>query len=159
MDDKILRTHLVSLLDGKEAHVDFSKAVAGISPKNRGVRPKGSPHSAWEIIEHIRIANWDILEFSLNAKHKSPDWPSGYWPKKPAPPSAAAWTKSLKENERYLREMKALVENPATDLFAKIPHGSGQTILRQAMLVADHNSYHLGELVLVRRLLGDWQSS
>jgi hypothetical protein len=159
MDDKSLRTHLVNLLTGKDAHVDFCVAATGISPKKRGIRPDGSPHSAWEIIEHIRIAQWDILEFCRDPKHKSPDWPSGYWPKNPAQPSAAAWSKTIKAIDRDLREMKSVVANPKTDLFANIPHGTGQTILREALLLADHNAYHVGELVLVRRLLGEWNKS
>jgi DinB superfamily len=159
MDDKSLRTHVLELLSAKNAHVDFSAAIDGLAPRKRGVRPAGSPHSPWEIVEHIRIAQWDILEFCRDAKHKSPDWPSGYWPKNPAPPTAAAWTKSVKAISRSLDEMKKLVANPKTDLFAKIPHGTGQTILREALLLADHNAYHVGELVLVRRLLGEWDKS
>lgn len=159
MSDKSLRTHVLDLLSAKNAHVDFSTAIAGLAAGKRGARPKGSPHSPWEIVEHIRIAQWDILEFCRDAKHKSPDWPSGYWPKTPAPRNAAAWAKSLKAISRSLAEMKKLVASAKTNLFAKIPHGSGQTILREALLLADHNAYHVGELVLVRRLLGEWDKS
>jgi len=116
------------------------------------------PHSLWELLEHLRIAQWDILEFSRNAKHLSPDWPAGYWPGSAEPPSSKAWEKSLKLFARDLALMKKLVANRKTDLFARIPHGTGQTILREALLVADHNAYHLGQAVYVRRLLGAWKS-
>lgn len=159
MNDKALREHLVNLLSGRGAHADFAEAIEGISPKLRGIRPNGAPHSAWELLEHIRIAQWDILEFSRDAEHRSPSWPSGYWPEKPEPPSEVAWEKSVKAVERDHNEMKRLVEDPKTDLFAKILHGDGQTILREALLVADHNAYHVGQLVLLRRLLGDWEES
>jgi hypothetical protein len=109
------------------------------------------------LLEHLRLAQWDILEFSRNKKHVSPKWPEGYWPKTPAPPTAAAWTKSIQQFHRDLKAMQALVSNPKTDLFARIPWGDGQTILREALLVADHNAYHLGQLLDVRRLLGAWK--
>jgi DinB superfamily len=151
-----LRKHLLYLLRGGGAHVDFNAAIAKLPPKLRGAKPPGSPHTPWRLLEHMRIAQWDILEFSRNAKHVSPDFPSGYWPKSDLPPDSVAWAKSVKSFRRDLKQMEALVGNPATDLFARIPHGERQTILREALLVADHNAYHLGELVLVRRLLGAW---
>lgn len=156
-DDSALRQHLVKLLAGGNAHVDFDKAVAGLPAGLRGKRPKGQPFTPWRLLEHMRIAQWDILEFSRNPKHVSPDWPDGYWPKGDAPPSAKAWNDSVKAFRSDLAAMQALVSDPKTDLFARIPHGDGQTILREALLVADHNSYHLGQLVLVRRLLGAWK--
>lgn len=156
MDEKSLRDYLRRSLTWHEGHVDWIKAVSGIPEKLRGKRPKGSEHSPWELLEHMRIATWDIYEFSRDAKHKSPKWPAGYWPQKPAPPNSAAWDKSVRELERDLEAMGKLVADPKTDLLASIPHGSGQTILREALLIADHNSYHLGQLVLVRRLLGCW---
>lgn len=107
----------------------------------------------------MRLATWDIIEFSRNAKHVSPEWPSGYWPKRPEPPNAAAWDKSARTLKRDLLAMGKLLTNPKTDLFASIPHGDGQTILREALMLADHNAYHLGQLVLVRRLLGCWPES
>jgi uncharacterized damage-inducible protein DinB len=158
-NDKSLRQHLANLLSGKDAHLDLEQAIAGLPLNLRGAKPAGAPHSAWELLEHIRLAQWDILEFSRNPKHVSPDWPAGYWPKSAAPPSAAAWDESAKVVERDLEAMKKLVLNPKTDLFAKIPHGSGQTILREALLIADHNAYHVGQIVLLRRLLGAWSSS
>jgi hypothetical protein len=152
--DKVLREHLVNLLSGRGAHVDWKESFAGIPPKMRGVRPSGLPHSLWELLEHLRLAQWDILEFSRDAKHVSPAWPEGYWPGREAPPDGKAWDKSLKDFERDLDSMKKLVASLRTDLFAEIPHGTGQTILREALLVADHNAYHLGQVLVVRRLLG-----
>jgi hypothetical protein len=156
VDDTVVREHLAKLLAGREAHVDWTAALKGLPEKLRGQRPDGAPHSAWEILEHARIAQRDILEFSRNPKHVSPDWPSGYWPNAPAPPSAADWDKSLNAFHRDLETLVDLVMDPKTDLAAPIPHGSGQTILREALLVADHNSYHLGQFLLLRRLLGSW---
>jgi len=155
--DAPLRHHLLELLNGGHAHADFDSAVRNVPSALRGERPKGAEHSPWEILEHLRIAQWDILEFSRDAKHKSPDWPSGYWPKKPAPPDEKAWDKSVRAFRKDLKAMCALVQDEGTDLFAKIPHGDGQTILREALLVADHNAYHVGEMVLLRRLLGSWK--
>jgi hypothetical protein len=155
--DRVLRDHLLYLLKGGGAHLSFDKAVAGLPPNLRGVRPRGVPHSAWRLVEHMRIAQWDILEFCRNPKHVSPEFPEGYWPAGDAPPSAAAWTKSLAGFRADLKAMQDLVANPATNLYAKIPHGDGQTILREALLVADHNAYHLGQLVVVRRLLSAWK--
>jgi hypothetical protein len=156
--DQFLRQHIVELLNGGHAHVTFDDTIKDLPPKLRGKKLENFPHTAWMLLEHLRIAQWDILEFSRNAKHKSPEWPSGYWPKTEAPPSGEAWDKSVEEFQRNLQEMKELVNDPNTDLFAKIPWGDGQTILREALLVADHNSYHLGQLLDVRRLLGAWRS-
>ena len=155
--DDALREHLVNLLSGRGAHIEWKATFSGIPPKLRGVRPEGLPYSIWDLLEHLRIAQWDILEFSRDAKHVSPDWPSGYWPAAQTQPSAAAWDKSLQSFARDLQAMKKLVENPKTDLFTPIPHGTGQTILREALLVADHNAYHLGQVLTVRRLLGNWK--
>jgi hypothetical protein len=155
-DDDSLRAHLRALLHGGGAHLTFDQAVADLPAALRGVRPAGAEHSPWEIVEHLRIAQWDILEFSRSAEHVSPDFPAGYWPAGPEPPDAHAWDRALAAFRADLEAMIALATDPATDLHARIPHGSGQTILREALLVADHNAYHLGELVLVRRLLGAW---
>ena len=156
-NDKSLREHLVKLLEGGHAHVTFEAAVKGVPAGLRGKRPKGSEHSLWEILEHMRIATWDILEFSRDAKHVSPKWPDGYWPKSPKPPNEKAWTKSVQAINADIKAMSKLVASKSTDLHAPIPHGQGQTILREALLIADHNAYHLGEIVLVRRLLGAWK--
>ena len=151
-----LRQHLLELLKGGSAHARFEDAIAGIPPKLKGVRPAGFPHSPWMLLEHMRIAQWDILEFSRNRKHVSPDWPKGYWPRSEAPPNTAAWNASIKEFRRDLKAMQDLVANRKTDLFSRIPWGDGQTILREALLLADHNAYHVAQLVDVRRLLGAW---
>jgi len=155
--EKELRQQLVKLLTSSEAHADFEPAVADLPAKLRGERPKGAEHSPWEVLEHLRIAQWDILEFSRDAGHKSPEFPAGYWPAAQAPPNAAAWDKSVASFLKDRKELCELVASEKTDLFAKIPHGDGQTILREALLAADHNAYHLGELVLLRRLLGAWK--
>jgi uncharacterized damage-inducible protein DinB len=153
-----LRQHLLDLLRGRNAHADFDTVVADFPSRMRGVKPPGAPHTAWQLLEHMRIAQSDILEFSRDAKHKSPPWPEGYWPKTEAPPSAASWNNSLRSFRADLKSMAKLVADKKTDLFAQIPHGTGQTILREVLLVADHNSYHLGQLVLLRRLLGTWKA-
>jgi hypothetical protein len=155
--DKQLREHMVFLLKGGGAHATFDEAVKDMPADLRGVKPNGFPHSAWMLLEHLRIAQWDILEFSRNPKHKSPEWPEGYWPKTEAPPSAAAWNKSVQQFRKDAKAMKSLVENSKFDLFAKIPWGDGQTVLREVLLVADHNAYHLAQLIDVRRLLGAWK--
>ncbi|HXY02337.1 MAG TPA: DinB family protein [Terriglobales bacterium] len=154
--DKNLRQHLVDLLRGGNAHVKFEDVILEFPANLRGQKASNLPHSAWMLLEHVRIAQWDILEFSRNQKHKSPKWPEGYWPATDDPPSAAQWNTSVKQFRADLKEMEDLVKNPKTDLFAKIPWGDGQTILREALLIADHNAYHLGQIVDVKRLLGAW---
>ncbi|HKB34817.1 MAG TPA: DinB family protein [Gemmataceae bacterium] len=155
--DQALREHLLYLLRGGGAHLSFDDAIAGLPPKLRGTTVKGVPHTPWRLLEHLRIAQWDILEFSRNPQHVSPEFPDGYWPEGDAPPDDRAWERSLAAFRADLKAMQDLVANPATDLFAAIPHGEGQTILREALLVADHNAYHLGQLVLLRRALGAWK--
>jgi len=155
--DRMLRDHVLYLLRDGGAHLNFDKAVADLPAKLRGVKPDGVPHSPWRLVEHMRLAQWDILEFSRNPKHLSPEFPEGYWPKDDAPPNSKAWDASIKAFRKDLKSMENLVDDPETDLFARIPHGEGQTILREALLVADHNAYHLGQLVAVRRLLGAWK--
>jgi hypothetical protein len=154
--DRALREHLVSLLKGGGAHVHFEDALDGFPARKRGVFAKGLPHTGWQLLEHVRIAQWDILQFSRNPKHVSPPFPGGYWPKTPVPLSDAAWEKSVREFKRDLSEMIKLVKNPRTNLFAKLPWGDGQTVLREALVAADHNAYHLGEMVYLRRALGAW---
>jgi len=154
--DKALRDHLLYLLRGGGAHLDFDRAVADLPPKLRGARLAGMPHAPWQLVEHMRIAQWDILEFSRNPKHVSPTFPDGYWPREDAPADEAAWQGSIAAFRSDLGAMCDLVADPATNLFARIPHGDGQTILREALLVADHNAYHLGQLIVVRRALGAW---
>jgi hypothetical protein len=154
--DHSLRQHLIELLKGGGAHATFDQAVAGIPVKLRGHQPSGYPHSPWMLLEHLRIAQHDILEFSRNKKHVSPKWPEGYWPRQPEPPTSAAWNASVKSFRQDLQTMQKQLANPKTDLYARIPWGDGQTILREALLVADHNAYHLAQLVVVSRLLGAW---
>jgi hypothetical protein len=156
-NSKRLREHLLYLLNGGGAHARFDDIVKDMPEKLRGVKPDGLPHSAWMLLEHLRLAQWDILEFSRNSKYKAPEWPKDYWPKTEAPPSAAAWNKSIQQFRKYLKTMQDLVAYPKTDLYAPIPWGDGQTILREALLAADHNAYHLGQFVDLRRLLGDWK--
>jgi uncharacterized damage-inducible protein DinB len=155
--DASIRHHLATLLSASHAHAWWRDAFAGVPIKDRGVRPAGVPHSLWQLLEHIRLAQWDILEFSRNPKHVSPEFPSGYWPATEAPPSEKAWDDSIRTTQRGLLEMRELVLDPNTNLYSKIPHGTGQTILREALLIADHNAYHTGQAVLVRRLLGAWK--
>jgi hypothetical protein len=153
-----LRQDLLELLAGGHAHLDFEAAIADLPAHLRGSRPAGLPHTPWRLLEHMRIAQWDILKFSVDPDHVSPEFPEGYWPEGDEPPDPGAWDRSVEEFRRDLQAMKDLVADPTTDLTAPIPHGQGQTILREALLVADHNSYHLGQLVIVRRLLGAWHS-
>lgn len=152
-----LRQELVELLRGEHAHVGFAAAVRNVPPGLRGARPDGVEHSAWELLEHLRLALWDILEFSRNPSHVSPAWPEGYWPAGGAePPDDQAWDAAVAAFNRDVEAMERLVTDPASDLFAPFPHGKGQTLLREAMLAADHNAYHVGQIIALRRLLGDW---
>jgi DinB superfamily len=152
---KTLPEHLVELLKGGQAHVEFDSAVKDWPTNLQGKTPKGAVHSGWEVLEHMRIAQWDILEFTRNPKHESPEFPSGYWPKTKTPLDKTSWNKSVDAFGADLKAMIAIVESESTDLYAPLPHGDGQTILREALVLADHNAYHTGELVLLRRLLGE----
>ncbi|MEQ8788368.1 MAG: DinB family protein [Pirellulaceae bacterium] len=156
MAEQSLREHVIYVLQGGGAHLDFEQAIAGLPARLRGEKAAGAAHTAWRLLEHMRICQWDILEFSRNAEHVSPDFPDGYWPTTDAPPHAEAWEQSADAFRADLRAMVDLVADPRVDLFAPIPHGGGQTILREALLVADHNAYHLGQLVFLRRCLGAW---
>lgn len=149
--DGRLREHILELLEGKFAHIDLETALSGFPLSKINTRLPHSPHTAWELLEHIRLAQRDILEFSSDAKHVSPDFPDGYWNKVEASPED--WKKSVDQVLGDLEAMRELVREKKIDLFAKIPHGDGQTILREALLVADHNAYHLGQLMLLRRML------
>ena len=151
-----LREHLLYLLQGGGAHAKFKDAVAKLPEKLRGVSPKGLEVSPWRVLEHMRLAQADIVEFCINREYREKEFPDDYWPASDAPPDPRAWDKSVKAFERDLGEMCKLVKNPRTDLYAKIPWGEGQTYLRETLLVADHNAYHLGQMIAVRRLLGAW---
>ena len=160
MQDQLLRDHVLHLLKGGEAHLSFDKAIADFPSRLRGAKPPGAEHTAWQLLEHMRLAQWDILEFSRDPKHLSPDFPSGYWPKADAPPDDAGWNKSVGAFRGDLASMQKLVEDPKRDLFARIEHPEARaehTLLREALVVADHNAYHLGQIVLLRRLLGTWK--
>ena len=157
--DQALREHLLYLLRGGGAHLGFDDAIANLPVKLRGAKVSGVPHTPWRLLEHLRLAQWDILEFSRDPKHVSPSFPDGYWPEGDAPPDADAWDQSVAAVRADLKAMQDLVADPATDLFAIIPHGEGQTILREALLIADHNAYHLGQLVMLRRALGAWEGT
>jgi len=148
-----LRKHLADLLRMKGAHVNLEAAVADFPVALRGVKPQGAPHTAWQLLEHLRIAQEDILDFSRNPKYREKKFPDEYWPATEAPPSEKAWDDSIQQFQNDLKEMQELVADTKLDLLAKIPHGTGQTLLREAMLVADHNAYHLGQLVFLRKML------
>ena len=157
MNEQALREQLLKVIDWEEAHVPFDRAVKGIPPSMRGVVPNGWEHSAWQLVEHIRIAQADILEFSITAKYNAKKWPDDYWPKASAPRNAAAWSKSIAEIRTDRKKLQQLAKNPRIDLTAEIPHGTGQTYLREILLVAAHNSYHIGQIVSLRKQLGIWK--
>jgi len=156
IDEKALRAQLVKLLDFEDAHVGFDRAVKGIPARMRGTVPAGGEHSLWQLLEHLRIAQADILEFCLTAKYKEKKWPDDYWPVSPSPRSASAWTKAISDYRRDRKAFQRLAANTKIDLLATIPHGTGQTYLREILLAADHAAYHIGQIVAVRRLLGIW---
>lgn len=156
-DVAVLRDNLVRLLAWEDAHVGFDKAVADIPPRLQGVQPEHLPYSAWELVEHLRITQHDILDFCRNPEYRELEWPGDYWPSSAAPPAADAWEDSVRQYQEDRRALQQLAADPALDLGAKIPHGGGQTYLRELILVADHSAYHVGQLVLVRRLLGIWK--
>ena len=151
-----LRDHLLWLLRGGHAHIGFEEAVADLPADRRGERAPGVPHTPWRLVEHMRIAQWDILEFSRNPNHVSPEFPSGYWPEGDGPPNDKAWDASVTAFLEDAADMQALIADPERDLLAPFAWGDGQTLLREALLVADHNAYHLGQLITVRRALGAW---
>jgi hypothetical protein len=152
-----LRQHVLYMLKGGGAHIKFEEVVADFPAKLRGEKAPGLPHTGWQLLEHMRIAQWDIVEFSRSRRHKSPEFPEGYWPRTQAPADGEAWNNSIKSFKKDLKNMQEMVLDPKVDLFAKFPWGSGQTVLREALLLADHNSYHVGQMVLLRRALGTWE--
>ena len=154
--DEAVRVHLARLLGWKEAHVDFDAAVAGLPADLRGRRASGFAHSPWELVEHLRLAQRDLLDFCVDPNYTAPAWPDDYWPPKPEPPDDEAWDRSLAAFRADREALQALAADPARDLTARIPHGTGQTYLRSILLVADHNAYHIGQLVAVRQALGAW---
>jgi hypothetical protein len=152
--DKSLRDHLLYLLKGGGAHISFDDAIGDWTLQLAGVKVANFPHTAWMLLEHMRLAQSDILDFSRNSKHVSPPWPEGYWPASEAPTDEKAWTTSMAAFKNDLRSMERLVADRRVDLYARIPWGDGQTILREALLLADHNAYHLGQLVMLRKSIG-----
>jgi uncharacterized damage-inducible protein DinB len=156
-ENDALRQQLVRMLDWQDAHATFDSAVEGMPWNMQGVRPQGLPYSAWELLEHLRFTQWDILEFCRNPGYQEPDWPADYWPASPTPPDADSWAESVEAFRANRESLKELAADPSIDLFAQIPHGSSQTYLRELLLVADHNSYHVGQVVAVRKLLGVWK--
>jgi len=157
MTEKALRAHIVKALDWEDAHVGFDKAVKGLPAKQRGSVPDGWEYSAWQLVDHIRLAQADILEFCRSAKYQEKKWPEDYWPRSPSPPGAAAWSASLAEIRRDRKAFQRLAADKRIDLAAVIPHGTGQTYLRELLLIADHTSYHVGQLVALWRPLGAWK--
>jgi hypothetical protein len=152
-----LRKHLLELLGKGAAHADYASAVANLARAKRGQKLPAVPHTPWRLVEHMRITQLDILEFTRDARHISPNWPDEYWPPTDAPPNAKAWAASIASFKKDRAKMIAIVKDEKNDLFAPLPHGQGQTIAREAMLLADHTAYHLGQLILLRRALGAWK--
>jgi hypothetical protein len=152
---EVLIDELVHLLQGGNAHASFKKAIANLPAGLRGVKPDKLPYSIWQLVEHIRIAQWDMLEFCRDSSHQSPEWPEGYWPKETSPKDDAAWNHAVKQMDQDLDELIDLVKKG--DLFKKIPHGDGQNILREALQAADHAAYHVAEIIMIRRLLEAWE--
>ena len=157
-NDAALRDHISRLLAWEDAHVGFDRTVGDIPAELRGRQPPGVPYSPWQLLEHLRITQRDILEFCRNADYQEREWPAGYWPSSSAPSSPDEWDQSVNQFRQDRKALQDLAADPTVDLFAKIPHGSGQTYLRELILVADHSAYHVGELIVVRRLLGAWTS-
>jgi len=155
INEASLREHLLYLLKGGGAHLGFDEAISKIPMNRIGQKAPGLPYTAWQLLEHLRIAQWDILEFSRDAKHVSPEWPDGYWPVEPGPKDPGMWISSAARFRKDLNQFQEMILDTTKDLFVKIPHGTGQTLLREALLIADHNAYHLGQIVLLRRILAE----
>jgi hypothetical protein len=156
--DQSLREHVVKLLRAQDAHLDFDKSIEGLPADLRGARAQDLPHTPWQLLEHLRIAQWDILDYSRNPDYVHRQWPDDYWPETATPPDDEAWDRSVEQVRRDLKAMEDLVADPKTDLFAPLPWGKGgHTVLREALLVADHNAYHVGQMVTLRQALGAWQ--
>lgn len=153
--NKYIVGELTKLLLGGSAHVSLKDALDGLKPENRGLKPNHSPYSIWQLLEHIRIAQWDMLQFCKDAEHQSPKWPDDYWPMEAAPQNEAMWNGSVSQINSDLDEFIELMEH--SDIYQKLPHGSGQTIFMETLQMADHNAYHIGEIVAIRRFLGDWK--
>lgn len=158
MSNHVMREQLLALLRGGNAHLTFEQAVADFPLEFINRRPPNVPYTPWHLLEHLRIAQWDILEFIRNPQHVSPEWPKGYWPAADEQADAARWQQTLAEFQADMQALQDLAANPATDLLAEIPHAPGYTILREILLVADHNAYHIGEFAILRQIMGTWPS-
>ncbi len=156
MSQQLLRNHLKDLLTWTSAHVDMERAVKNVPPELRGKRPENAPYSLWQLLEHVRLAQFDILEFCRNESYVSPNWPDDFWPVDPEPPSREAWQQCIDSIKRDRQELIELIDDESIDLFSTIQQGEGQTYFREAVLVADHTAYHVGQIVLVRRMLDVW---
>ena len=155
-NDHVLRQHLLYLLQGDGAHTDFDSTLKDLPAALRGKRPPSAAHSPWELLEHLRITQRDVLDSIRDAKHVSPEFPAGYWPASPSPASDKAWARSADSFRADFKALTGLLEDTSTDLLSPIPHSNGQTIFRKVAMLADHNAYHLGQMVLLRRVLGAW---
>jgi len=153
MTDQALRERLIHALRGDESHIEFEAAIEGVTAELAGTKVDGAPHTIWQLLEHMRIALHDLVEFSRNPRHKSPKWPEGYWPTTEAPANAAEWDESIAAFQKHAQEMEELINNPNLDLFKPIEGGTGQTLLREAIVAGSHNSYHLGQLMLLKKTL------
>lgn len=151
-----LRQQTLDLLTRDHAHAGFDAAVKDVPPEIRGKRPKGAEHSLWELLEHLRLSQWDMLDYVRNPKYAAAKWPEGYWPAKQTPPDEAAWDKSVKAFKRDRNALAALVKNESTDLLAPIEYAGGKSLLRDVLVIADHNAYHIGQMIQLRRILGAW---
>lgn len=156
MSQQSVRNQVKDLLTWSSAHVDLERAVKNVPPEKRGFRPENAPYSLWQVLEHVRLAQLDILEFCRDPDYTSPNWPDDFWPADPEPPSRESWQMSIDAIKRDRQELVEIIDDPKTDLFGAIPHGEGQTYFREAVLTADHTAYHVGQIVLLRRLLGIW---
>ncbi|ADB42511.1 DinB family protein [Spirosoma linguale] len=152
-----VRKQLIALLTGSNAHQSFDAAVKDLPAELRGLKPDKLPYTIWQLVDHIRIAQWDILEFSRDATHQSPPWPTGYWSKDQAPTDEAAWQQALDQIRQDRDAFVDLLNDPNRDLYAPFEHGDGQNLLREALLIADHTAYHVGEIIIIRRLLDAWK--
>ncbi|GAB3023246.1 DinB family protein [Spirosoma pulveris] len=152
-----VRKQLIALLTGSNAHQSFDDAVKDLPAELRSVKPDKLPYTIWQLVDHIRIAQWDILEFSRDASHQSPPWPTGYWSKDQSPADEAAWQQALDQIRQDRDTFVDLLNDPSRDLYAPFEHGDGQNLLREALLIADHTAYHVGEIIIIRRLLDAWK--
>ncbi len=155
-NDEVMRQQLLALLKGGHAHMNLSQAVADFPPGHYNTNPPNVPYTPWHLLEHLRIAQWDILEFVRNPEHVSPDWPGGYWPAPDEQADQARWQQTLNEFEADLQALQEMVADPTTDLLAPLPHAPDYTIFREILLVADHNAYHIGEFGILRQVMGTW---